>query len=114
MRLIGHCKHVRKSPSVDYWEASIGVVRVLALAMAPTLLPIVVEADIAVAKITERSGHTVHRPVTGHHALHDLLDELLVDIGTIEVPRAPSHRWSDTSSIIDAKCGEHECRHDVR
>ena len=46
VRMVGHRLHVGKSLIVDNGIPSIGVIRVLACPVAPTLLPVVIQADI--------------------------------------------------------------------
>ena len=78
--------------------------RVVALAVFAALLPIVIEPHVAITKIAQGSGLTVDNSLLGHHADHNLLDELLVDVEAIEIPRAPTHRRRYASAIINPNC----------
>ena len=53
------------------------------------ILPVVIEADIAVAQVAQGGRHAVHLPFLRHHAIHDGLHEGLVHVAVVEVPRSP-------------------------
>mmetsp|Transcript_34726 Transcript_34726/g.91378 ORF Transcript_34726/g.91378 Transcript_34726/m.91378 type:complete len:356 (-) Transcript_34726:89-1156(-) len=88
VRLVRHVLHGGEAVKVDDRAAVLLVVLVALRPVRAALLPVVVEANIAVTKVTEGGGNAVDREarVTAHHALHDDFDLLLVDIAAVEVP----------------------------
>ena len=66
MRVVGHLIEVGEAVGVDE-RVAVGVVEVerAERAVRAALLPVVVETDVAVAKVTQRSGHAVDHAVLG-------------------------------------------------
>ena len=66
MRVVGHLIEVGEAVGVDE-RVAVGVVEVerAERAIRAALLPVVVETDVAVAKVTQRSGHAVDHAVLG-------------------------------------------------
>jgi len=63
-------------------------------------LPVVVETHIAVPEVAERGGLAVDHPLLLQHAVHDALDQRLVHVVAVEVPRAPAQRRRARLAVV--------------
>mmetsp|Transcript_26803 Transcript_26803/g.80360 ORF Transcript_26803/g.80360 Transcript_26803/m.80360 type:complete len:475 (+) Transcript_26803:116-1540(+) len=103
----GHALHRREALGVDERVALLVVVRIASLAVPAARLPVVVEADVAEAEVAEGGGHAVNS-VAGaapDHAGHDALDQRLVHVAAVQVPRAPAERWQPREPILGGARG---------
>ena len=85
VRVRRHRCHVGKALSIDERRARL-VVEAQATLGRRALLPVVVQPHVAVAEVAERGRHAVYFAVLADHAVHDPLDERLVDVGAERVP----------------------------
>mmetsp|Transcript_52319 Transcript_52319/g.152065 ORF Transcript_52319/g.152065 Transcript_52319/m.152065 type:complete len:201 (-) Transcript_52319:12-614(-) len=99
VRIVGHILHVRKSLQIDD-RIPVRVMIMVASRPGVAVLPIVVKANVAIAQVTQRSGLAVNSAHSLHHAIHDALNERLVDLCSVEVPASPAHGWQFGKAII--------------
>eukprot|EP00411_Alexandrium_monilatum_P010987 CAMPEP_0175322276 /NCGR_PEP_ID=MMETSP0093-20121207/72392_1 /TAXON_ID=311494 /ORGANISM="Alexandrium monilatum, Strain CCMP3105" /LENGTH=445 /DNA_ID=CAMNT_0016619161 /DNA_START=204 /DNA_END=1539 /DNA_ORIENTATION=- len=100
VRMARHGDHVGEAVRVD--DGDPGVVVVVVLVACTALLPVVVEANVAVAQVAEGRRHPVHLALLGDHLVHDGLNERLVHVRAKEVPGAPPHGGPQTQPIVMA------------
>jgi len=84
--VVGHVLEGGESVEVDDGAAVLLVVCQAVGSVVPTLLPVIVKADIAVAQVAERRGLAIDHALALDHAIHDAFDEFLFHICTVEVP----------------------------
>lgn len=98
MGMVCHGLEIREAIRVDNGVAFVVVVvHSRGSVGRAALLPGVVEADVAVSQIAQRSRPVV---VLAHHALHDRLDQRLVYFGAEQVPTSPAQRGREGEPVV--------------
>ena len=89
--VVGHSLEVREALQIDD-RIAVDVVVMHPRGGVGTAagLPVVIKSDVAVTEVAERSGLAVDSACALDHAVHDALNQALVHVTPVEIPRPPA------------------------